>query len=227
MTHPTRQNLDLGGSDPFSRYCREIAAFCPYLMPAIDAGVAFVRRVRVEGRTLEECHARLFETVVPVIEDLRVERRTVTKPAQALLLNENLVIDFPSQFDAHGKELLAWPVLALKHLYTSKSLLFGMFWKGEMGHSRCGIALPVPPVHFLSIRSAVKARGTDQRFFTANPHLLQPHIDAIDDGVDVFGAVCGTCVDINGSTAMRELGSYALVKAWVKSNPAIGCPLAT
>jgi hypothetical protein len=70
------------------------------------------------------------------------------------------------------------PHWCLKTLYTRAGILFGKFWKGEQGTARDGRPIPEPPVHLLSIRSAVKP--LDRRFFAKAPTLL-PELEAAND----------------------------------------------
>jgi hypothetical protein len=200
----------LDGADPFSAYCSEVAAFCPFLKPAAAGGLLLAQSVTVQDADMERAHATLFEALVPAVESFRVARRSVKRGA---ILCLNLVIDAPSSLSEQGRELICWPVWLAKQIYTDKAIVFGFFWKGEVATARNGMTLPVPPVNFISIRS--KVPSLDQRFFTQNPDLLQPHIDGQDDGANVHERVFpGAVPDLTDPIAIRQANYYSTVSAW-------------
>lgn len=66
-------------------------------------------------------------------------------------------------------------------------MLFGKFWKGEQDTSRDDRLIPIPPDHFLSIRSAIKPM--DSRFFSLAPQLTDTYLKSCDDGTSAFREV--------------------------------------
>lgn len=149
-------------------YLDSIESFCPFLRPARRKGVLLWSDYELGENPQRE----LFYLGVVHTEILRRERKG------NLLLSENLIV----RAAVGGRDLFDWPHWFLKLLYTKMSVMFGKFWEGEMDTARDGRPIPIPPVNFLSIRSAVKP--IDKRFFTGD--LVDIHLESEDTGDSVL-----------------------------------------
>lgn len=207
------QSVDLGFQSPVSRYLRETAAVCPFIEPAARAGLLFTFELSPDCRTAQEIHPRLFEQLVPCIEQFREHRGSLPEKQQRLLVCYVVVIHFPSSLDSDAVRLLAWPNwvgLLLKQLYTPKEIVLGTVRKTAAERSTSGTPLPIAPFHAIIIRSRVV--GTDHRFFAGNQPLLQAMMEADDDGADVHAGMLDCVPDVRNPQAMREAGYFEKCK---------------
>lgn len=119
---------------------------------------------------------------------------------------DNLIFETPMISEGCAEKLLSWPHWLLKSLYTGVGIMFGKFWKGEHELNRDGIAIPRPPVTFMSFRSAVIRKDT--RFF--NKALeLRPALEAADDdGRNVHELFAPAGCDISSIESMRIHNYY-------------------
>src|ERR1700678_4532222 len=103
------QSMDLSCQSPLSHYLRETAAVCPFVEPAARAGLLFSCELTPDCRTAPEIHPRLFEQLVPCVEQFREHRGTLVEKQQRLLVCYLVVIHIPPSLDADAVQLLAWP----------------------------------------------------------------------------------------------------------------------
>jgi hypothetical protein len=207
------QSVDLGGQSPVSRYLRETSAVCPFIEPAARAGLLFACEVTPDCQIAAEIHPRLFEQLIPCIEQFREHRGSLPDKQQRLLVCYFVVIRFPPTLDADAVRLLAWPNwvgLLLKQLYTPKEIVIGTVRKTVAERSTCGTPVPIAPFHAIIIRSRVV--GSDSRFFTGNQPLLQAMMEADDDGADVHAGFLDRDMDIRDPQAIRDSGYFERVK---------------
>ncbi len=94
-----------------------------------------------------------------------------------LITCENIIVRANPGTD--GPSLFGWPHFILKALYTENGLLFGKFCIGERDYSGDGRAIPVPPLHILSIRGAIKKK--DHRFFQRVMEGMRPEFERGED----------------------------------------------
>lgn len=155
--------------------------FCPYLRPAKASGYLYFSQYDLGGGEAEATRARLFLLGLIHTEWMRHKRLTAQTPEQRLLTCENLIVDVGPDVD--GPSLFGWPHFILKALYTESALLFGKFWIGEKDFSCDGRPVPVPPLHLLSIRSAIKKK--DHRFFQ---RVMEGMLPEFERGHDCDGS---------------------------------------
>jgi hypothetical protein len=205
--------VDLNSPNPISLYLRESAAVCPFIEPSAAAGLLFATELTADCQTASEIHPRLFEQLVPRIEQFRDHRRSLPQKQQRLLVCHCVVIHLPPSLDGEASRRLCWPNwlgLLLKQFYTPKEIVFGFIRKNVAERSSFGPAIPVAPFHAVIIRSRVV--GADHRFFTGNQPLLQAMMEADDDGANVHAAVFDSVPDIRDPQAMRDAGYFERVK---------------
>lgn len=177
------RQLDITNRKDITDYTIDIGVnFCPFLSPSIDNGVMYFSEYKIEDLTLEEIQKFIFYTGFVHTCIFRNYRIQETIHKRKLLYSENIVYSLKKEID--GEKAFAFPHWFLKILFTEKSILFGKFWKGESIKSREGINITIPPVHFLSIRSAIKP--TDKRFFTITPELTQYYLNSEDDNKSIM-----------------------------------------
>lgn len=194
-------------SDPavpgIAEYVEAVTAHCPYLGPSAQRGLTLWELwepVQPETFADDTADAAWFAVGLAGAERVRELART-----SGPLVCANVAV----RWSAHTRvqrDALAWPHWALKALYAPVGVMVGNSWKGETDTDRHGRPIPEPPVTFLSLRSAVRAR--DPRLMTRTPAVADIVADAVDDGRDVLAAVRG----------LRHAGpAFALwphVKAW-------------
>lgn len=156
-------------------YLGRTTQFCPFLKPSMEKEHTYFSQYTLSGDTLYKLQEQMFCYCLAHTELLRYLRHS---SAQSLLLCENLLFEIDTDIKIDGKALFSWPHWCLKTLYTKAGILFGKFWEGEQDTAKNGEMLPVPPQHFMSIRSALKAQ--DMRFFT-KAHNLKPNFEAAED----------------------------------------------
>lgn len=162
-------------------------SFCPFVEPAQQRNVLFFSEYELEEFKVEDFQAVIFYVGLIHTEFLRKERKLQTTRILHDLFCENAIFYLPLGIDITGRELFDWPHWLLKILYTKFSVLFGKFWKGERDTSRDGRKIPIPPDHFLSIRSAIKP--VDIRFFSLAPQLTNEYLQSCDDGTSIFNEI--------------------------------------
>lgn len=207
------QSVDLSLPSPVSRYLIQSAAICPFIEPSARADLLFASELSPDCQTASDIHPRLFEQLIPRIEQFRDHRRSLPEKQQRLLVCYCLQIHLPPSLDADAVRLLTWPnwvALLLKQLYTPKEIVFGFVRKHFAERSSFGASVPIAPFHGIIIRSRVV--GTDHRFFTGNQPLLDAMMEAEDDGGDVHAAALDKVPDIRDPQAMREAGYFERLK---------------
>lgn len=182
------RTANLNGLPEFESYMDAIAQmFCPFIEPSQKRNVLFFSEYDLRSLLPEKIKAGIFYTSLIHTELLRRERRKQTTRIAHDMLSENCIFYFSANMDEKGEELFSWPHWMLKCLYTKTSIMFGKFWKGEQINSRDGRPIPPPPLHFLSIRSAIKP--TDINFFKKAPKLTPEYLSSCDNGASVFEGV--------------------------------------
>ncbi|HKX33392.1 MAG TPA: hypothetical protein VJ302_37285 [Blastocatellia bacterium] len=206
-----RQPLDRCG-DQVKDYLDAVSAsFCPYINPSGLHNLLLFSEYRVDARDEESLCRNLFYVGLIHTEILRASRLQIDEKRGNLLACENLIFDGEALNQIEGEDIFRWPHWFLKVLYTGRGVLFGKFWKGERVKSRDGRDVPVPPVHLLSIRSAVKP--IDSRFFGITPELLEIHASSFDAGARAFDFPMSS-----GSQEMLDLiGTLARSEIWQSS----------
>jgi hypothetical protein len=203
------QSVDLSSPSPVSRYLSQTAAVCPFIEPSARAGLLFASELSPDCRTASDLHPRLFEQLIPRIEQFRDHRRSLPDKQHRLLVCYCVLIHLQPSLDADAVRLLTWPnwvALLLKQLYTPKEIVFGFVRKHFAERSSFGPPVPIAPFHAVIIRSRVV--GTDHRFFTGNQPLLAAMMEADDDGADVHAAALDNVPDTRDPQAMREAGYF-------------------
>jgi len=182
------RSTDLTGRPAFMEYANKIGdGFCSFVQPAQQKSVLFFSEYELKALELEDLQAAIFCLGFIHTELLRKGRRQQTTRMLHDLFCENTIFYLSPEVKIGGPELFGWPHWLLKLLYTKFSILFGKFWKDEQDTSRSGRAIPPPPDHFLSIRSAIKP--TDARFFSLAPQLTGIYLTSCDDGTSAFNGV--------------------------------------
>jgi hypothetical protein len=202
-------------ADPIAAYLRAMAPVCPFIEPAEKVGGLYASRVTLDCRTAEEIHPRMFEQLIPAIERYRDHRRGLSDKNHRLLLSHMIVLDLPSELDLEANRQMAWPNwlgVLLKHLYTSKAIVFGFIRKGVAERSSAGEAIPVAQFHAVVIRSRVI--GADQRFFAGNEAWLSALAEATDDGGDVHAGLLPRVPNVRDPAALRADDYFRRLRAW-------------
>ena len=164
---------------------------------------------------LDELHSDIFYLSVWHAESLR-NFRSAAKNNTGIFACENIIIQPPrSLSDTDGNELLGWPHWILKCLYSDVGLMFGKFWIGEEDTSREGTAIPKPPCHFISIRSAIK--DSDPYFLSATPKIGQEIINSCDDGSNVHKKITQMLPEMPSIHEMREANYYSIAREWAQN----------
>jgi len=146
--------------------------------------VLFFSEYVFDARTTAELKTLIFYASFIHTELLRGARQTTFDEHTANLVCENLIFRFPDEDTVDGNDLLSVPHWLLKCAYTQKGVLFGKFCKVEQDTSKDGVSIPSPPLHFISIRSALKP--VDNRFFNKARILERSFRESEDDGEPVF-----------------------------------------
>ncbi len=159
MLSPRRYDL----SEAEAVYFEHVAATCcPFLAPAHQSGLVSFFRCSLNAGTVEAAQEALTLALVVHTEHFRERRRRATGRTAALLC-DNVVVLLPNLRRNQHKAVLELPHWYCKVMYTSDAILFGKFWTGERDIAKDGSPLPIPPLTFVSLRSAV--RTLDGRFF--------------------------------------------------------------
>lgn len=167
----------------FEDYLKAIGRnFCPFLLPSLQDEDMFFTEYDISRMSLRQQEHFIFYSGLIHVSIFRRSRFQASASRKKLLC-ENII--FSTSSDA--EELFMFPHWFLKLLFTSKSILFGKFWKGERAFTKNNISIPVPTSSFLSIRSAVKP--LDHRFFTLTPALIDTYSVSEDDLSCVFDFV--------------------------------------
>ncbi len=215
MISTSLQLADLAGLSPASCYLKASAAVCPFIEASVKAGCLYTSEVALDCRTAQDISPRLFEQIVPRIEQFRQQRQALAQKQQRLLICHVVIIQLAPSLDMEAVRVLDWPNwtgLLLKQLYTPKEIVFGFVRKTVGERSSLGIAIPPAPFHAVIIRSRVT--GTDERFFHGNDALLKAVMEAEDDGADVHAAALGDVPDIRDPDAMRNANYFERVRQW-------------
>ncbi|MGW3949924.1 hypothetical protein ACWEKM_02885 [Streptomyces sp. NPDC004752] len=157
-------------------YVLAVTAHCSYLAPSLDRGLTGWTLYEAVGGPLD-VEAEVFHAAVQAAEWVR----PLAPRAQGTFVCENVAIL------GAGREALQWPHWALKHLYGPVGLMIGKFAAGEERTDHRGRSIPPPPVSYLPVRAAVRAR--DRRFLQRTPNLADAVACARDDGRDVFSHI--------------------------------------
>lgn len=175
-----RSNVFSYPNSSYGEYLSHVEGFCPFLKPSRDKNLSWFTEYNIDEYGIEKFAEIIFYTGLIHTEILRVNRKKY--PSDKILYSENIVFKVEEK-NLNGEEVFSWPHWCLKTLYTKTGILFGKFWDGEEDIAKNGFQLPVPPLHFLSIRSAIKKK--DKRFFEKATSLLDDFEMAEDDGADV------------------------------------------
>jgi hypothetical protein len=159
----------------FTQYIHAMSTHCPYLAPSVEHGLTRWTVYEAAGPA-PKVEEAVFHAGVRLAEEVR---SLAGRPRGALTCENIAVLGV-------GREVLAWPHWALKNLYTPVGVMFGKFPVGEQVGDHLGRIVPEPPVSFLVVRVAVRAR--DPLFLSRTPDLAATVEAAADDGRDVFAA---------------------------------------
>ncbi len=177
---------------PFDGYLGRIGAgFCPFLPAAWDRGALFVSEYGVDelaGFGNGSAEAGLFYAAVVHTEWLRVERArraAAGEYARSALVCDNVVVSGSAGLSERAaKRLVDWPHWLLENLYSRVGVMVGKFWTEEVDSSADGRPVDPPPVTFLSVRNAIRAR--DPRLLDRQETFARLIGEARDDGRDVL-----------------------------------------
>ena len=158
--------------------------YCPYLLPSLRKGLLYFSRYSLREPILEELQKSIFYYGLLHTEIFRHERKNLPLECKKLLICENVIFNVPKEYDHDGDNLLSLPHWCLKVLYLNAGILYGKFWIGEKLKPADGRDVPIPSIHFISIRSAIKEK--DRRFFTKANNLLPEFEKAEDNDQNVF-----------------------------------------
>lgn len=204
--------------EPLTTYLRAMARVCPFIEPAEKAGCLYTCPTRLDCRSADQIHPRMFEHLVPAIERFRDQRRALPDKNHRLLLSYTLVFELPAALDADANRLLSWPnwlAVLVKHLYTPKGVIFGFIRKGVSERSSAGDPIPIAPFHAVVIRSQVV--GADHRFFAGNEAWLSALFEAVDDGADVHAGLLPKVPDLRNPAALRANDYFDRLRTWGQS----------
>lgn len=162
-----RRLVTLTDADSFSQYLQRTEPHCPFLLESVQRRLCF-RTTYVVPTFKSEEFERLafFESLSQVA--LFKERRNFLSGDDQKMYCENLL--FEAIETVSCERIVPWVHWILKLFYTEEKIIFGDFWKGEVGYSKRSKRLPVPPLHFLSIRSL---HSRDKRFFSDTRDLTK------------------------------------------------------
>ncbi|MFI1157430.1 hypothetical protein [Streptomyces sioyaensis] len=167
----------------FAEYVQAMSVHCPYLAPSVEHGLTGWTVYEAAGEA-PEVEAEVFHAGVRAAEWVRTQ---LNRPRGALVCENIAVI-------GAGREVLAWPHWALKNLYGPVGVMFGKFPVGDQVTDHRGRLVPEPPVSFLAVRVAVRAR--DPLFLSRTPDLAALVAEAADDGRDVFAELSREWKDV-------------------------------
>jgi hypothetical protein len=193
----------------------EMARVCPFIEPAEKAGCLYTSRVALDCQGEQDIHPRMFEQIVPAVEQFRARRRELPEKNQRLLLSHTILFQLPAHLDGPANRLMTWPNwlgFLVKHLYTPKAIVFGFIRKGVAERSSAGEPMPVCPFHAVVIRSQVV--GSDQRFFAGNQEFLAALAAAEDDGANVHLGLLPDIPDLRDPAAIRAADYFHRLRAW-------------
>ncbi|MFA7194008.1 MAG: DUF6875 domain-containing protein [Candidatus Paceibacterota bacterium] len=184
-------------------YMESIATHCPFTKPSHEAGLLNFSAYKVGKHAIE----KVYLLAAIHTEILRIDRRKLPSN-QGFLLCENLIIEFENLNQIKDfKTVFDWVHWILKCTYTTRKLVFGKFWKGEVAESRRGIPLPPPPVNLLSCRTLLDPN--DLRFFDKTPEFYDAFKKATDSEdttslIDVIGVETCAAVEKLTDQLMQE-----------------------
>ncbi|MFF4403438.1 hypothetical protein [Streptomyces sp. NPDC001404] len=185
-------------------YVTAVAAHCPYLPPSAGQGLTRWELWEPVDKGLAGpvagIEAALFVASLAAAERVRDRARKLGP-----LVCENVAVHLVGASSEEQRRLLEWPHWALKLLLAPVGLMAGKFWAGEKGLDRQGRPVPEPPITFLSLRPAVRAR--DPRLLTSHPEVGDIISEAVDDGRDVLASV------LDGAQRVDE-DMWPLIQAW-------------
>lgn len=177
--------LPVADRDALHVYLDQIGAHhCRSLIRARAADVLSFRRVSITARTVGEAQKQVFGECLLETETLRQQRQTLHKDAASWICN-NVIIDLPDSLYTDREAILSWPHWLLKLLYCRVEVMYGKFWVGQELLGTNGIAIPPPPMNFISMRAAVP-KVDAIKFFSAAPHLRALAENSHDYGQDVL-----------------------------------------
>lgn len=188
---PIFRDKNVPDVEGFQKYVEEVSSsFCPYLKPSMRSGSMTYTVVTSNTEDPAVAEASVFAVSLALCELLRFNRGYSGMEGRSPLWCENVIFLFSNLDDTTGKQLLGWPHWVLKSRYTQIGVLFGKFWKGARETSKDGRDLPIPPVHFMSIRESIISK--DPRFFE-KAHWLRPAFETSNDlGQNVFADLAGS-----------------------------------
>lgn len=171
--------------------------FCPFLAPSIEREVCWW--TEYEAGAADEREEFWLSRALVHTELFRAIRRGLPGPVQVLACENVALADSEAFTPDERSRSISRVHWILKRLYTSKGLMFGKFWIGEVAESRIGKPIPASPMDFISIRSAVKR--LDPQFFTLAPELLPEMLSGEDDGKPALPS------DLVGGDAVKGLAT--------------------
>ncbi|MCD9145912.1 hypothetical protein [Streptomyces albireticuli] len=185
-------------------YIAAVTAHCPYLSPSTARELTRWEAWEPADETAvpQAIEAGLFAAGLMAAERVRARARTLGP-----LVCENVAVRWDAPTEDQRLALM-WPHWALKLLYAPVGVMVGKFWAGETDTDRRGRPVPVPPITFLSLRPAVRAR--DPKLLTSHPDVGDIIAEATDDDRDVLDDVLdgGERVDEHAWTRVRAWAAH-------------------
>lgn len=158
---------------------------CPFISPSVENKVMNFSIYSISNCSFDDIQKFIFYTGLIHTYAFRSDRSKQLKHKESLLFCENIIYNIDKE--VNGESLFSYPHWFLKLLFTEKSILFGKFWKGEAAKNKNDVEILIPPIHLLSIRSAIKP--IDSRFFAFTPELNEFYINSEDDKQGVLNFI--------------------------------------
>jgi hypothetical protein len=193
---------------------------CPYIGLSQSRDLLrFYSFAEVTNGVLDE--SRFFVAAIAAVDKFRRDRRALDPVASQFLCHNLLLAQSRESEPSDAEKVLGWSHWLLKLLFSRCNIMFGKFWVGQRFLDRSGIAIPEPPVSFLSIRSGVVAK--DPRYFFTYNEELRSAVASVDDSSN-FDPISVLVAENWASLSHVEL--FEKVRAWAlvahpPSNPGI------
>ena len=173
----SRGFVSLDDTDVFGSYVREVeSGYCPFLRKSILARQCLKTVYRFQEEDLIAFEQLMFFICMDHVQHFRSVRKRLSAEAATLYCENILITGVPAEKAPSGTRIAQWIYWIAKLLYSSDGIIFGEFWKGEAETSVKSGDLPIPPIHFLSIRSF---HDLDKRFLASTPGLTEPKDERI------------------------------------------------